>query len=232
VLPSSKTIKRTTTSSCDYGVASHPTQYNGVNYRSRLEAKWAAFFDVLEWKFQYEPIDFSGWSPDFLIMGHRNVYVEVKPIVVSIEPVEIIDKLLSSGCNDEMLIVGMSPLARKDDDRAILGWLAEDRCFGTSVFGMWASSVIGFCHDDMTYRDRITGEHDGWRGIHEPLGANDIMMAWNEACNRVQYFSSDWPVCYKCAGRETSFPASGISARDEHKWKMKRNYGIEVEATP
>ncbi len=212
MLPSSKTLKKTKISSCDY--------------RSRLEAKWAAFFDVLEWKFQYEPVDFDGWSPDFLIMGHRKVYVEVKPVVVDIEPVDIVDKLLASGCKDEMLIVGLSPLARKEDDRAVLGWLAEDRCFGVSVFGMWRNSTVGFCHDDMSYRDRITGEHDGWRGIYESLGATDIMLAWKEACNRVQHFSRHWPVCSECAGEKKSFPKSGISDREEHRWKKMR-YGID-----
>ncbi|MEA2669684.1 MAG: hypothetical protein QOJ33_2618, partial [Chloroflexota bacterium] len=27
-----------------------PTTYDGVNFRSRLEAKWAAFFDLLGWR--------------------------------------------------------------------------------------------------------------------------------------------------------------------------------------
>ena len=32
-----------------------PTLYNGIQFRSRLEAKWAAFFDLLGWEYEYEP---------------------------------------------------------------------------------------------------------------------------------------------------------------------------------
>jgi hypothetical protein len=42
-----------------------PTRYGGVQFRSRLEARWAAFFDLAGWRWQYEPIDLAGWIPDF-----------------------------------------------------------------------------------------------------------------------------------------------------------------------
>lgn len=42
-----------------------PTVYGGVCFRSRLEARWAAFFDLIEWSWLYEPIDLNGWIPDF-----------------------------------------------------------------------------------------------------------------------------------------------------------------------
>jgi hypothetical protein len=45
-----------------------PTMYKGVNYRSRLEARWAAFFDRARWPYQYEPLDLPGWIPDFAIL--------------------------------------------------------------------------------------------------------------------------------------------------------------------
>jgi hypothetical protein len=57
-----------------------PTLYNGIQFRSRLEATWAAFFDVIGWEWEYEPALFEGpgWTPDFLLKG-RNTLVEVKP---------------------------------------------------------------------------------------------------------------------------------------------------------
>jgi hypothetical protein len=48
-----------------YTMVAHPTEYNGVRFRSRLEARWAAFFDILGWRWDYEPYDFHGWVPDF-----------------------------------------------------------------------------------------------------------------------------------------------------------------------
>jgi hypothetical protein len=65
--------------SLDYTIAAIPTEYRGRMYRSRLEARWAAFFDQLGWRHEYEPYDLGRWSPDFLLPDW-NVLVEVKPI--------------------------------------------------------------------------------------------------------------------------------------------------------
>ena len=64
-----------------YNIAAIPTTYNGVQFRSRLEARWGAFFDVMGWEWTYEPFDLPGWSPDFLLCAFGKEYlVEVKPI--------------------------------------------------------------------------------------------------------------------------------------------------------
>ena len=68
-------------------IAARPTFYSGVQFRSRLEARWAAMFDLMDWKWQYEPIDFTDWVPDFRLQFDcrhsecrlHNVYVEIKP---------------------------------------------------------------------------------------------------------------------------------------------------------
>lgn len=66
-----------------YTIEAKPTTYNGVNFRSRLEARWAAFFDICDLKWIYEPVDFGAWSPDFLVRdcNSLNYYSEVKPII-------------------------------------------------------------------------------------------------------------------------------------------------------
>ena len=57
-----------------------PTNYRGVRFRSRLEARWAALFDLLGWKWEYEPIDLAGYIPDFILDFRPGpVLVEVKP---------------------------------------------------------------------------------------------------------------------------------------------------------
>ncbi len=48
-----------------YTIVAHPTTYNGIRFRSRLEARWAAAFDLLGWQWEYEPFDLDGWVPDF-----------------------------------------------------------------------------------------------------------------------------------------------------------------------
>ena len=60
--------------------APKPTVYADTVFRSRLEASWAAFFDLAGWRWQYEPYDLKGWTPDFLIEGAHPMLVEVKPI--------------------------------------------------------------------------------------------------------------------------------------------------------
>lgn len=58
------------------------TRYKGYRFRSRLEARWAVFFDALGLKWEYEPEGFelkSGrYLPDFYLPNHK-VWVEVKP---------------------------------------------------------------------------------------------------------------------------------------------------------
>jgi len=68
------------------------TIYNGYRFRSRLEARWAVFFDDLGVQYEYEPegFDLGGmyYLPDFLIHNvvprfnqgdyFKDIYVEVK----------------------------------------------------------------------------------------------------------------------------------------------------------
>ena len=58
------------------------TVYNGYRFRSRLEARWAVFFDAIGIRYEYEPEGFVGgygeyYLPDFYLIDF-NVYAEVK----------------------------------------------------------------------------------------------------------------------------------------------------------
>lgn len=61
------------------------TRYAGYLFRSRLEARWAVFFDAMGLRWKYEPEGFhlpSGrrYLPDFLVTLHNEqLWVEVKP---------------------------------------------------------------------------------------------------------------------------------------------------------
>ena len=59
------------------------TEYNGVLFRSRLEARWAIMFDALGLEWIYEPECFVlenklKYTPDFYLKKY-NLYVEIKP---------------------------------------------------------------------------------------------------------------------------------------------------------
>lgn len=73
------------------------TRYAGCHFRSRLEARWAIFFDEMGWSWEYEPQGYelpSGrYLPDFRVRmsdGHE-IWVEVK----GTEPTEHEQKLMS-----------------------------------------------------------------------------------------------------------------------------------------
>jgi len=73
----------------DPNIPAIPTVYKGIEMRSRLEAKWAAFFDAVGLPWEYEPIKLDGWWPDFRLIvpctsdkcseHHHTVLAEVKP---------------------------------------------------------------------------------------------------------------------------------------------------------
>ena len=66
-----------------------PTTYNNIKFRSRLEARWAVFFDQLGIKYLYE---FEGFElenrewylPDFYLTEY-GIYCEVKPSIIEVD---------------------------------------------------------------------------------------------------------------------------------------------------
>jgi len=67
-------------------IAAIDTIYKGYRFRSRLEARWALFFDLAEmrWEYEVEPIKVNGeaYLPDFKLAVpelREPVYLEVKP---------------------------------------------------------------------------------------------------------------------------------------------------------
>lgn len=67
------------------------TVYNGYKFRSRLEARWAVFFDAIGAEWEYEPEGFvlsdsTKYLPDFLLhnvqgRGTSEIYVEIKGVL-------------------------------------------------------------------------------------------------------------------------------------------------------
>ena len=61
------------------------TRYKGYRFRSRLEARWAVFFDELGLQWEYEPEGFELsdgvlYLPDFRVTGKSGqIYYEIKP---------------------------------------------------------------------------------------------------------------------------------------------------------
>jgi hypothetical protein len=108
------------------------TEYKGYRFRSRLEARWAVFFDTLGVKWEYEPEGYDlgngvYYLPDFLLhdvtvnhglfQRHCDIYVEVKGVMTDEDAKKII-RFSDHGYDDEnrdgvsktaVLVVGNIP---------------------------------------------------------------------------------------------------------------------------
>jgi hypothetical protein len=86
------------------------TQYKGYRFRSRLEARWAVFFDAvgIEWEYEPEGYNINGimYLPDFYLPRIKT-YAEVKPAGLSEDEIDKVNALaLESGCR-VILLVGI-----------------------------------------------------------------------------------------------------------------------------
>lgn len=70
------------------------TRYKGYHFRSRLEARWAVFFDAagIEWEYEHEGYDLgdSWYLPDFMMLHNpgRGPIVEIKPVAPTSEELQ------------------------------------------------------------------------------------------------------------------------------------------------
>jgi hypothetical protein len=195
-----------------YELIAHPTTYRGRSYRSRLEAKWAAFFDLAGWPFEYEPFDLGFWSPDFLLPGHYYpILCEVKPITAIDHDVcrKMAGAAKAAKFQGELLLLGLSPNQLSEPDW--LGWL--DSGYDTwltrkerpdfyepytdcQIFGCFHAcravmynGRLDFCHGEDAYAGRMTGAWDGDHYVTRP-SSTPAADLWADACNTVQWHAT------------------------------------------
>jgi len=107
------------------------TKYNGHKFRSRLEARWAVFFDSLSIKYQYEPEGYNigidartRYLPDFFL-PKTQTWVEVKGCIDQIKYNVLADAVDwgyglpftedSIGSTRGLLLLGQIPKVSKND---------------------------------------------------------------------------------------------------------------------
>jgi hypothetical protein len=179
-------------------IAAIPTIYRGIQFRSRLEAKWAVFFDSLSWEWSYEPIDLDGYIPDFLLHFKSPLLVEVKPSITIDELQRHVGKVERSGWGGEAIMLGIGPIDVGDGDWPTLGLLAERDDEPDSGGGAWCwgraamhtclcCRQTSFHHVTLCFRCRVSNcyDGDGYLGSVDPRV--DIAGKWAAACNLVQW---------------------------------------------
>lgn len=183
-----------------YDIKAHPTVYGSRQFRSRLEAKWAAFFDLCGWQFEYEPFDLPGWSPDFSLGG--KLLVEVKPVYEM--DIDVCRKMANAAraakWDGELMLVGVAPVFEMKFgpyEGPSIGWLAErataeeigkdhdEWWFGSASACISPNGMPDFTHDEMNYTGRMFGVH--YKGNHWPDNSDWLKATWDRAANRVQW---------------------------------------------
>jgi hypothetical protein len=158
-----------------------PTVYAGVQFRSRLEARWAAFFGLLAWRWEYEPLDLAGYIPDFVLrFPYAPLLAEAKP-ALSHDAITTHDreKIRTSGWQGEALI---------------LGACVDTMSMFDGEVGAWGPAAVITCRRghrapisaDYSFRCRYCGERSGDHHIAQ-WHDQDLEPLWREAGNRVQW---------------------------------------------
>ena len=156
-----------------YSIASHPTKYNGVEFRSRLEAKWACFFDLAGLKWEYEPVDIEGWTPDFrltLPCGHSECRLRAcHVLLVEVKPFDRIEEFLEYGCKDfpyGAMYKSGEGYREKQIPADASAWFGND--------------------PSVTYWEMSHGSGGGVESIRDWV-MGDIEAMWKQACNQTQW---------------------------------------------
>lgn len=189
------------------------TTYKKRIYRSRLEARWAAFFDLLGFEYDYEPaVDLDGWIPDFIIHGpatlhpfrQMSFFVEVKPYLHLSEFFDVRQKVDASLRTSHLkripiLFLGISPwrtkgiAARGLQDPGFLGWV-----YGTGIRDQGKRiTKYTIMEEVFLYEGNFHMQYDiqdkrnffGWSmdGRGERVSFTILQEFWNQAGNAVQW---------------------------------------------
>jgi hypothetical protein len=173
-----------------------PTTYKGVRMRSRLEARWAAFFDLIGWDWTYEPLDLAGYIPDFGIRFEpgRVIVVEVKPALSLDELALAQRKVEHSGWPREALLVG-ADLFEPTSTTPLVGLIAErvetpddQKAFAwgpARLFECLSCGRVSVLAEDGSWACRACGCDGGNSHLGQIIGG--LSERWAEASNRVQW---------------------------------------------
>jgi hypothetical protein len=180
----------------DYTVPAIPTIYRGRQYRSRLEAKWAAFFDLMHWEHEYEPLDLGQWSPDFSLLGHPGLRDSEPPFLVEVKPIQtfarpVADQMASGAAASELmdarplLLLGLRPMSV--GRHVYVGWAARPRRFEAPR--EWSNAVLGAAPRALMHRreaDWPIIAFGAFSAFADP-DSSYALQRWVAASNAVQY---------------------------------------------
>jgi hypothetical protein len=140
-----------------------PTLYQGINFRSRNEARWAVYFDALGLAWQYEPegyfVNGRGYLPDFWL-PELDCFAEVKSGTFTSE-----EWALCCGLPKPCVILDGPPAAR--------AWA----CTGTDATPTYDAYLGGEQYGQIALAHSLS-----WRRLFFLMGDNyqDLRSSWEE----------------------------------------------------
>lgn len=84
--------------------------YKGLQFKTRLEAHWAAFFDLAGWDWHVNPACVGDWSPDFWVSFRcHHSECTVHTLLVAVLPIENVEHLKNHPCLQHIYSISDDP---------------------------------------------------------------------------------------------------------------------------
>ena len=193
-----------------------PTTYGSTNFRSRIEARWAAFFDLVGWLWEYEPVDLDGYIPDFIVQTGRLVspiLVEVKSCLNKDELDAHVAKIYKSGWKGSALVVGANPNVAR-----YVGWSAPyvqrqgpvfrlQDAFTINTFEVWRREIAHY----------LKPFHDIECGAVTVVSDIQWSLCNRSACQKVGFYTGD-----------KQSEIYGLSTCDHDSWGTEDYENVDV----
>lgn len=187
--------------------------YNGYEMRSLAEARWAAFFDICEIRWQVEPISTGDYIPDFLLLGDAPTIVEIKGGATTLDQLvaqtEYVPERLRGHWDGDVLCLGAHPVLALRGLGVVMGTIYESHYLPNDGEQWWRQlALASVCHSSQ--------EHDQWRGT--PLGEPHHAPRFGVKPEDGVYHLRPWD-CYNGGHGVGNWPQSDIEA----KWAQATN---------
>jgi hypothetical protein len=163
--------------------------YAGQGFWTHLHAHWAAFFDLLGWRWEHRPRCTKG-VPDFVLLFERPILVRVVADAFSCREISKAFTPEFDGGRDHLMLGAVPTLFTQfDPERPAIGLLqdVEDANIGPCFeHAIWMTCDDcrrpSFFHGSGSWKCRVCGFYDGSHHSSPP----DIARLWREAGSRVK----------------------------------------------
>lgn len=168
-----------------------PTIYKGYRMRSRLEARWAAFFDALGIPWQYETegltlSDGTQYLPDFYLPDCKS-WFEVKGVMSDTDLHKVTqlaaDMRASTPNENEHVIIGYDDLHFE-----IVGGISDShlvKCWSCGKYyfedeGPYTCPCCGYYDGNSTFTPVLDADGDGWNNDSPEIPINKAKEAFRQ----------------------------------------------------